>query len=72
MIDSFDTVQRMHEARLQRMAWSRTAAALMAFWIGLAFVLLGVALRALSIVQYRRSIASLRPMKSHPVTGICA
>jgi putative membrane protein len=29
--------------------------------IGLAFVLLGVALNILSVVQYRRSIASLRP-----------
>ncbi len=31
------------------------------FWIGLAFVLLGVALSLLSIVQYRRSVAALRP-----------
>ena len=70
------------------MAWSRTAAALMAFgfvvdrttllleveapgagfgfWIGLAFVLLGVALSALSIVQYRRSVATLRPEEIPP------
>lgn len=70
------------------MAWSRTAAGLMAFgfvvdrttlllsdesprahfalWIGLAFVLLGVALSALSIVQYRRSVATLRPVEIPP------
>ena len=67
------------------MAWSRTAAGLMALGflidrstlfappeggrptfallIGLAFVLLGVALSALSIVQYRRSVADLRPVE---------
>jgi putative membrane protein len=67
------------------LAWSRTAAGLMAFgflvertglllregtaardfgfWIGLAFVLLGVALALLSIVQYRRSVATLRPVE---------
>lgn len=67
------------------LAWSRTAAGLMAFgflvdragmmihgqaaardfgfWIGLAFVLLGVLLSWLSIVQYRRSLASLRPVE---------
>jgi putative membrane protein len=64
------------------MAWSRTAAGLMAFgflverselllpadtgsragaWIGIAFVAMGVALTALSIVQYRRAVADLRP-----------
>jgi len=70
------------------MAWSRTAAGLMAFgfvvdrttllvgdegagasfgfWIGLAFVLLGVALSVLSIVQYRRSVATLRPVEIPP------
>jgi putative membrane protein len=70
------------------MAWSRTAAGLMAFgflvdrttlllgagaprasfgfWIGVAFVLLGVALSALSIVQYRRSVATLRPVEIPP------
>jgi putative membrane protein len=30
-------------------------------WIGIAFVLAGVALSVLSIVQYRRSVAELRP-----------
>ena len=70
------------------MAWSRTAAGLMAFgfvidrtallapraaagaafalWIGLAFVLLGVLLSGLSIVQYRRSVATLRPAEIPP------
>jgi putative membrane protein len=70
------------------MAWSRTAAGLMAFgflvdrsslllpgaparpgfafWIGLAFVLLGVLLSAASIVQYRRSVATLRPVEIPP------
>ena len=70
------------------MAWSRTAAGLMAFgfvvdrtavlipgtagrpalafWIGLAFVLLGVLLSGLSIVQYRRAIATLRPVEIPP------
>jgi putative membrane protein len=66
------------------MAWSRTAAGLMAFgflidrselllgeggarpvgmWIGIAFILMGVALCALSVVQYRRAIADLRPVE---------
>lgn len=31
------------------------------FWIGLAFIFLGVVLSLLSVLQYRRSIASLRP-----------
>jgi putative membrane protein len=35
--------------------------ALLAPWIGVAFILSGVALSLLSIVQYRRSIADLRP-----------
>ena len=68
------------------MAWSRTAAGLMAFgflidrsqlllpqdepaagaWIGLAFIVLGVALSVLSIVQYRRSVAPLRPAEIPP------
>jgi putative membrane protein len=37
-----------------------------ALWIGLAFVLLGVALCVLSIVQYRRSVADLRPVEIPP------
>lgn len=70
------------------MAWSRTAAGLMAFgflidrsellmpgasarsaagmWIGITFVLLGVALCALSVVQYRRAVAELRPAEIPP------
>jgi putative membrane protein len=34
-----------------------------ALWIGVAFILSGVALSLLSIVQYRRSIADLRPVE---------
>ena len=71
------------------MAWSRTAAGLMAFgflidrtavllpgdtppgggpafWIGLGFILLGLLFDALAIVQYRRSIATLRPVEIPP------
>ncbi len=77
------------------MAWSRTAAGLMAFGflvdrttllvgaeapsasfgflIGLAFVLLGVALSVLSIAQYRRAVATLRPVEIPPGywTNLC-
>ena len=66
------------------LAWSRTAAGLMAFgffidraglvvqpgasragalWIGVAFVALGVILSGLSAVQYRRAVATLRPVE---------
>ena len=31
------------------------------FWIGLAFILLGVVLSLLSVLQYRRTVAGLRP-----------
>lgn len=70
------------------MAWSRTAAGLMAFgflidrselllphagarpatglWIALAFILMGVALCAVSVLQYRRALASLRPAEIPP------
>jgi putative membrane protein len=70
------------------MAWSRTAAGLMAFgflidrtavllpgatprgglafWIGLGFILLGLLFDALAIVQYRRSVATLRPVEIPP------
>ena len=37
-----------------------------ALWIGVAFVLLGVLLSVLSIVQYRRSVATLRPVEIPP------
>lgn len=84
-MSNLDDPRVLFAAERTIMAWSRTAAALMAFgfvvdrttlllgaeapsagfgfWIGLAFVLLGVALSALSIVQYRRSIAGLRPVE---------
>ena len=69
------------------LAWSRTAAGLMAFgflidragivvqgssprggtlWIGVAFVALGVVLSGLSALQYRRAVASLRPIEIPP------
>ena len=84
-MSNLDDPRVLFAAERTLMAWSRTAAGLMAFgfvvdrtsllvgedtqrggfgfWIGLAFVLLGVALSALSIVQYRRSIATLRPVE---------
>ena len=37
-----------------------------AFWIGLGFILLGLLFDALAIVQYRRSIATLRPVEIPP------
>ena len=43
-----------------------TGSAALGFWIGLVFVLLGAALSALSIVQYRRSVAALRPVEIPP------
>jgi putative membrane protein len=70
------------------LAWSRTAAGLMALgffvdraslvdaanaphrqfaaWIGIAFLLLGVALSVLCVVQYRRNVASLRKVEIPP------
>jgi putative membrane protein len=36
------------------------------FWIGLGFIVLGVVLNALSVVQYRRSLAALRPGEIPP------
>jgi putative membrane protein len=87
-MSSLDDPRVLFAAERTLMAWSRTAAALMAFgfvvdrtsllvggqgpggnfgfWIGLAFVLLGVALSVLSIVQYRRSVATLRPVEIPP------
>jgi putative membrane protein len=44
----------------------RGAQAGFSFWVGLAFVLLGVLLSALSIVQYRRAVATLRPAEIPP------
>ena len=37
-----------------------------AAWIGIAFLLLGVLLNILSVMQYRRSVASLRPAEIPP------
>src|SRR5918995_544855 len=37
-----------------------------AAWIGVAFLLLGVALSILSVIQYRRSVASLRKVEIPP------
>ena len=84
-MSNLDDPRVLFAAERTLMAWSRTAAGLMAFgfvidrtallapgaasaprlalWIGLAFVLLGVALSGLSIVQYRRSVADLRPVE---------
>jgi putative membrane protein len=84
-MSNLDDPRVLFAAERTLMAWSRTAAGLMAFgflldrttlllgeeggrphvafWIALAFILLGVVLSALSIVQYRRSIADLRPVE---------
>jgi putative membrane protein len=87
-MSNLDDPRVLFAAERTLMAWSRTAAGLMAFgflidrttlllgeegprlsfgfWIGLAFVLLGVLLSGLSIVQYRRSVATLRPVEIPP------
>ena len=87
-MSDLDDPRVLFAAERTLMAWSRTAAGLMAFgfvidrtavlmpraaasaafalWIGLAFVLLGVALSMLSIVQYRRSVATLRAVEIPP------
>lgn len=87
-MSGLDDPRVLFAAERTLLAWSRTAAGLMAFgflversglllrqgeaaqdfgfWIGLAFVLLGVALSLLSIVQYRRSVAGLRPVEIPP------
>ena len=87
-MSNLDDPRVLFAAERTLMAWSRTAAGLMAFgfvidrtallapraaagpafalWIGLAFVLLGVTLSVLSIVQYRRSVATLRPVEVPP------
>jgi putative membrane protein len=36
------------------------------FWIGLTFIVVGVLLSGLSIVQYRRAVATLRPIEIPP------
>lgn len=87
-MSDLDDPRVLFAAERTLMAWSRTAAGLMAFgfvvdrttlllgdeapranlglWIGLSFVVLGVVLSALSIVQYRRSVATLRPVEIPP------
>jgi putative membrane protein len=86
-VSDLDDPRVLFAAERTLMAWSRTAAGLMAIgflierstllaprasglpfalWIGLGFVLLGVALSALSTVQYRRSVATLRPVEIPP------
>ena len=87
-MSNLDDPRVLFAAERTLMAWSRTAAGLMAFgfvidrtavlmpraaasaafalWIGLAFVLLGVVLSMLSIVQYRRSVATLRAVEIPP------
>jgi len=86
-VSDLDDPRVLFAAERTLMAWSRTAAGLMAFGfvidrtallapgagapgfalgIGLGFVLLGVLLSALSIVQYRRSVATLRPVEIPP------
>lgn len=42
------------------------AGRLFAVWIGVAFILLGVALNVLSVAQYRRSIGALKPSEIPP------
>ena len=84
-MSNLDDPRVLFAAERTLMAWSRTAAGLMAFgflidrtevllpdahpagsWLGLAFIGLGVALSLLSIVQYRRSLAALRPVEIPP------
>jgi putative membrane protein len=87
-MSDLDDPRVLFAAERTLMAWSRTAAGLMAFgfvidrtamlapgsgagagfalWIGLGFVLLGVLLSVLSITQYRRSVATLRPVEIPP------
>jgi putative membrane protein len=88
-MSNLDDPRVLFAAERTLMAWSRTAAGLMAFgfvidrtamiaprageadpayalWIGLGFIALGVALSVLSIVQYRRSVATLRPVEIPP------
>ena len=87
-MSTLDDPRVLFAAERTLMAWSRTAAGLMAFgfviertavlvpragasaglalWIGLGFVVLGVLLSLLSIVQYRRSVATLRPVEIPP------
>ena len=87
-MSNLDDPRVLFAAERTLMAWSRTAAGLMAFgfiidrssaflpggqprgdfgyWIGLAFIVLGVLLDGLAIVQYRRALATLRPVEIPP------
>ena len=49
--------------RTSLMAPGTGAASALAFWIGIGFVLTGVLLSGLSVVQFRRSVATLRPVE---------
>ena len=84
-MSELDDPRVLFAAERTLLAWSRTAAGLMALgffvdraslvdaaagphrtfaaWIGIAFLLLGVILSVLSVVQYRRSVASLRAVE---------
>jgi putative membrane protein len=84
-MSELDDPRVLFAAERTLLAWSRTAAGLMALgffvdraslvdvaggphrkfaaWIGVAFLLLGVVLSVLSVVQYRRSVASLRKIE---------
>jgi putative membrane protein len=87
-MSELDDPRVLFAAERTLLAWSRTAAGLMALgffvdraslvdaaggphrkfaaWIGVAFLLLGVVLSILSVVQYRRSVASLRQVEIPP------
>ena len=51
---------------IDRAAMMSEGVAVLATTVGLAFVLLGVVLNVLSVVQYRRGIATLRPAEIPP------
>jgi putative membrane protein len=88
-VSGLDDPRVLFAAERTLMAWSRTAAGLMAlgflversavllpsaraghpafaYWIGIAFVVLGVMLSALSLVQYRRAVRTLRTPEIPP------
>jgi putative membrane protein len=52
--------------RAALMVDARAGGRSLALAIGVAFVLLGVLLNALSVVQYRRSVSDLRPVEIPP------
>jgi len=87
-VSELDDPRVLFAAERTLLAWSRTAAGLMALGffvdraslmgaaaspdrkfaagIGIAFLLLGALLSVLSVVQYRRSVASLRAVEIPP------